>query len=282
MADNGETGVDGLLREFLLETRDTLDAVETYRAALAEDPADADVQKRLVDLVHTVKGACGFLPLPRLEAVAAAVTGVADTLNQSGQVPAPETMDAILAAIGRMRDILDAVDQEGVEPPGADADLIEALVAIAEDGAPAAEDEGETAKPLDVAAQTAADLAALALMESAAGPGARRYYVIFRVGDGGPMALDVAHVAWLDLVEAVTIAADGIGEATVRGQAIPLYTADGEPVGILDGARPVIVLIDGERRIGLVVDEVIDVAADPDAAAGSPVVLVEPDRFLGE
>lgn len=278
MADGGEAGVDGLLREFLLETRDTLDAVETYRAALIENPGDADARKRVLEMVHAVKGACGFLPLPRLEAVAAAVTGAADTLNENGRVPTSEAMDAILTAIGRMRDILDVVDHDGAEPPGGDADLIEALVAIAEDGVPIT---GEDGPGLDAAAQSAADFAAVALMESAAGRDAPLFYVIFRVGDDRPMALDATHVAWLDLVEAVTIASDGIGEATVRGEAVPLYTADGEPVGVLTEAKPVIVLIDGERRIGLVVDEVIDVAADPAARVGSPVTIVEPAQFLG-
>jgi len=277
MADGGDAGVDGLLREFLLETRDTLDAVETYRNALIEDPADADAQKRLLEMVHAVKGACGFLPLPRLEAVAAAVTGAADTLNENGRVPTSEAMAAILTAIGRMRDILDVVDHDGAEPPGGDDDLIEALVAIAEDGVPITDDAGPG---LDAAAQSAADFAAVALMESAAGQDAPSFYVIFRAGDDGPMALDAAHVAWLDLVETVTIASDGIGEAMVRGEPIALYTADGEPVGVLAEAKSVIVLIDGERRIGLVVDEIIDVATDPAARIGSPVAIVEPARFL--
>lgn len=275
MADGGDKGMDGLLREFLLETRDTLDAVEAFGAALREEPDDPGVQKRLRELVHSVKGACGFLPLPRLEAVATAVTGAADSLDGDG-APAAETLEAILAAVGRMRDILDAADKDGAEPPGAEADaeLIDALVAIAEEGTPI--DEAESDGQED-GWSDAGDAATTA----PAGDVGSGLYVIFEAG-GRAMALDAAHVVWLDVIEEATLSDDFLPVARVRGEMIPLSVAEGGPMTGLGEGKPVIVLVDGERRIGLVVDDVIDVAADPEGATGLPVTVVGPEQFFEE
>ena len=267
MADGGDNGMDGLLREFLLETRDTLDAVEAYGAALVEAPADPAARKRLRELAHTVKGACGFLPLPRLEAVAAAVTGAADSLDGAGAMPAAGAMEAILSAVGRMRDILDAVDREGAEPPGADAELIDALVAIAEEATPVADEAG---------GEDGADDPADAPAWGGIGP---RLYVIFAAG-GETMALDAAHEAWLDVIEEATLSDDFLPVARVRGETIPLRAGAGGPMVGLGEGKPVVVLIDGGRRVGLVVDEVVDVAADPEGRLGMPVAVVGPDHFL--
>lgn len=274
MADGGEKGMDGLLRELLLETRDTLDAVESYGAALIEAPADSDAQKRLRELVHTVKGTCGFLPLPRLEAVATAVTGAADSIDAGKGEPAVVTLETILSAVGRMRDILDAVDHDGAEPPEteADAELIDALVAIAEEATPADEDEGggdaAAALPADDGAPTVGD----------AGPS---LYVIFEAG-GRAMALDAAHVAWLDVIEEATLSDEFLPVARVKGEMVPLCAAEGGSMSGLGEGKPVIVLTDGLRRVGLVVDAVVDVAADPEAATGLPVTVIGPEQFFEE
>lgn len=260
MAEGDDSGVDGLLREFLVETRDMLDAVEDCGAALIEAPADAEARQRLLELVHSIKGACDALPLPRLETVAAAVTGAADALG-GRQVPTAAKMEAILSAVGRMRDILNTVDHEGAEPEGADADLIAALVAIAEDGVPITGGDDDDATDMPPAA---AELPA---------------FVIFEAG-GELMALDAGRVVWLDVIEGATLSDDFAPIASILGEDIPLRAADGGPLEGLGEGKPVIVLLDGERRVGVVVDEIIDIAADPDARMGTPVARIGPELFL--
>ncbi len=91
-----------------------------------QDPNNARILDNVFRLVHTIKGTCGFIGLPRLEALAHA----AETLMGRFRDGLPATGDAvtlILATIDRIKSILDALEREQREPEGDDADLIAGL-----------------------------------------------------------------------------------------------------------------------------------------------------------
>ena len=73
--------MDDLLREFLTETSESLDRVDSELVRFEREPNNGSILGNIFRLVHTVKGTCGFLGLPRLEALAHA----AETLM--AQVP---------------------------------------------------------------------------------------------------------------------------------------------------------------------------------------------------
>ncbi len=96
-----------------------------------QDPANASIINNVFRLVHTIKGTCGFLGLPRLEALAHA----AEALMGRFRDGVPATSDAvtlILATIDRIKQILDALEHEQREPAGGDDDLITGLTHMAE------------------------------------------------------------------------------------------------------------------------------------------------------
>ena len=62
--------MDELLREFLTETSESLATLDVEIVKLEQDPNAPDLIDNIFRLVHTIKGTCGFLGLPRLEAVA--------------------------------------------------------------------------------------------------------------------------------------------------------------------------------------------------------------------
>src|SRR5256884_9264985 len=62
--------MDDLLREFLTETNESLDTVDNQLVRFEQDPNNAKILDNIFRLVHTIKGTCGFLGLPRLEALA--------------------------------------------------------------------------------------------------------------------------------------------------------------------------------------------------------------------
>ena len=70
--------MDDLLREFLTETSESLDVVDVELVRFEREPNNAEILANVFRLVHTIKGTCGFLGLPRLEALAHA----AETLNR--------------------------------------------------------------------------------------------------------------------------------------------------------------------------------------------------------
>ena len=91
-----------------------------------QDPNNAKILDNVFRLVHTIKGTCGFLGLPRLEALAHA----AETLMGKFRDGVPATGEAvtlILSTIDRIKQILESLEREQREPEGADDDLISDL-----------------------------------------------------------------------------------------------------------------------------------------------------------
>ena len=119
--------MDDLLREFLTETNESLDVVDVELVKFEQEPNNAKILDNIFRLVHTIKGTCGFLGLPRLESLAHA----AETLMGKFRDGAPVTEGAvtvILESIDRIKSILAELEEkEGQEPEGSDSDLIHQL-----------------------------------------------------------------------------------------------------------------------------------------------------------
>src|ERR1700674_5328327 len=115
--------MDDLLREFLTETSESLDTVDNQLVRFEQEPNNAKILDNIFRLVHTIKGTCGFLGLPRLEALAHA----AETLMGKFRDGMPVTGNAvtlILSTIDRIKQILDELEQNEQEAEGKDEDLI--------------------------------------------------------------------------------------------------------------------------------------------------------------
>jgi len=115
--------MDDLLREFVIETNESLDLVDVELVRFEQEPNNVKILDNVFRLVHTIKGTCGFIGLPRLEALAHA----AETLMGKFRDGLPATGDAvtlILATIDRIKAILDSLEHDQREPEGNDEDLI--------------------------------------------------------------------------------------------------------------------------------------------------------------
>src|SRR5438132_5025750 len=123
--------MDDLLREFLTETSESLDTVDNQLVRFEQDPSDAKILDNIFRLVHTIKGTCGFLGLPRLEALAHAGETLMGKFRDGMPVKA-EAVTLILSSIDRIKEILAGLEATETEPEGTDEDLIEQLHAMAE------------------------------------------------------------------------------------------------------------------------------------------------------
>ena len=102
--------MDELLREFLTETAENLDHVDAQLVRFEREPNNGQVLSNIFRLVHTIKGTCGFLGLPRLEAL----THAAETLMgkfRDGMAVTGEAVSLVLAAIDRIKTILDGLEK---------------------------------------------------------------------------------------------------------------------------------------------------------------------------
>jgi two-component system chemotaxis sensor kinase CheA len=118
--------MNDLLQEFLTEAHESLEVVDVELVRFEQEPNNAELLGRIFRLVHTIKGTCGFLGLPRLEAL----THAAETLMGKFRDGMPVTQDAvslILTVIDRIKEILAELERNQSEPGGDDDDLIREL-----------------------------------------------------------------------------------------------------------------------------------------------------------
>src|SRR6478672_7491563 len=141
--------MDDLLREFLTETSESLDTVDNQLVRFEQDPSDAKILDNIFRLVHTIKGTCGFLGLPRLEALAHAGETLMGKFRDGMPVKA-QAVTLILSSIDRIKEILAGLEATEAEPEGTDEDLIDKLHAMAEGGSHAEAEAAVEAPPAPV------------------------------------------------------------------------------------------------------------------------------------
>ena len=125
--------MDDLLREFLTETSESLDTVDNQLVRFEQEPNNAKILDNIFRLVHTIKGTCGFLGLPRLEALAHAGETLMGKFRDGMPVTA-EAVTLILSSIDRIKEILSGLEATEAEPDGSDQDLIVKLEEMVERG----------------------------------------------------------------------------------------------------------------------------------------------------
>jgi two-component system chemotaxis sensor kinase CheA len=124
--------MDDLLREFLTETNEGLSALDTQLVQLEQNPNDPQLISSIFRIMHTIKGTCGFIGLPRLESVAHAGENVLGKLRDKVLLVSPEAVSIILESLDTIKMIVAALEETGKEPEGADTSLIARLNAFAE------------------------------------------------------------------------------------------------------------------------------------------------------
>ena len=148
--------MDDLIAEFLTETNESLGALDVDLVNLEQNPNDKDLLSNIFRLMHTIKGTCGFLGLPRLEKVAHHAENIMGRFRDGDLEVIPAYVTLIFESLDRIKDIISALEETGQEPEGDDSALIEKLDAVYEGrdefqsgGAvsPAANDELSAAAP---------------------------------------------------------------------------------------------------------------------------------------
>jgi two-component system chemotaxis sensor kinase CheA len=165
--------MDELLGEFLTETNESLDVIDVELVTLEKNPDNPEILSNIFRLVHTIKGTCGFLGLPRLESVAHAAENVLGKIRDGEMSVSSEVVTLVLEALDRIKEILADLAATETEPQGDDSDLIARLDAMAiggvapaaEAAAPEPEPEPEPVVPDDVPA----DVDAVAASEAELG-----------------------------------------------------------------------------------------------------------------
>ena len=173
---------DNILREFVAESREHLDAIEPDLLAMEElgTGVSPEVINRVFRAIHSIKGGAGFFAFERLKELShgmeSVLMGVRDgTLAVSGTV-----MDALLKALDRLRTLLDDLGASDRIPIAHECSLLQDLLAARDAPAPgcgAAPPGPQLPCPFDLAAPAA---------QAALARGMRLYQVLASPGPDLP------------------------------------------------------------------------------------------------
>ena len=122
--------MDDLVGDFIAETREGLEALDSELVRFEQRPDDPEVLSGIFRLVHTIKGTCGFLGLSRLQGLAHAAENVLGAFRDGELAVTPEAVSAILETVDVIRALTDGLAATGAEPDGDDTALIARLEAV--------------------------------------------------------------------------------------------------------------------------------------------------------
>jgi len=129
--------MDDLLQEFIAETRETLEALSSEIVAWEAAPGDRARLDAIFRFVHTVKGSCGFLDLPRLARLSHAAEDVLADARDGKRMPDTALVDAVLAIVDRIGAVVEGIAADIALDDSDDDALIAALTRVEEVVVPA-------------------------------------------------------------------------------------------------------------------------------------------------
>jgi two-component system chemotaxis sensor kinase CheA len=130
--------MDDLIADFLAEAEEGLEQIDNDLLTLESDPNDAEVVGSIFRIMHTIKGTCGFLGLPKLEKVAHVAENVMDKIRNRELNANEQIVTVVFEAIDTIKGIISYIKASGGEEPEDDFKaVIEKLDAIYNGTSPA-------------------------------------------------------------------------------------------------------------------------------------------------
>jgi len=124
MESNGDNEI---VQEFLVESYENLDNLERELVTLESHPDDRKALGSIFRMIHTIKGACGFLGFSKLEKVAHVGENLLSRLRDGELKLTPEMTTLLLKTADAMRQMLGSIEAAGNEGERNDQELIDAL-----------------------------------------------------------------------------------------------------------------------------------------------------------
>ena len=122
---------DDIVKEFLAESWENLGQLDSEIVQLEKRPTDTNLIASIFRTIHTIKGTCGFLGLPKLEGVAHSAENVLGQMRSRALPVTPDAISLVLEAIDRIKELLEALERSGAEDDGDDKKLIHKLDLLA-------------------------------------------------------------------------------------------------------------------------------------------------------
>jgi two-component system chemotaxis sensor kinase CheA len=148
-------GLDDIVEEFLVESHENLDQLDTDLVALEQEPDSRERLSSIFRTIHTIKGTSGFLAFHRLEEVTHVGENMLSRLRDGALELTPQRTSVLLRMVDTVRSLLASIEASGGEGS------VDVSAVVAEISA-AMEDTPAPAAPVPTPAPAAEPLPAVA------------------------------------------------------------------------------------------------------------------------
>jgi two-component system chemotaxis sensor kinase CheA len=130
-------GLDDIVEEFLVESHENLDQLDSDLVALEQDPNSRERLSSIFRTIHTIKGTSGFLAFNRLEEVTHVGENMLSRLRDGELELTPARTSVLLQMVDTVRALLTSIEASGGEGSVEVSGVVAEITAAMED-APAA------------------------------------------------------------------------------------------------------------------------------------------------
>ena len=139
--------LDEIIAEFLVESHENLDQLDSDLVALEQDPTSRQLLGAIFRTIHTIKGTTGFLEFGRLEALTHAGESLLSRLRDGELRLTGEITGALLTMVDAIRALLAAIEATGQEGEADHGELIATLTRLQQGAAAPAGQRRRPAAP---------------------------------------------------------------------------------------------------------------------------------------
>jgi len=126
-------GLDDIVEEFLVESHENLDQLDTDLVALEQEPNSRERLSSIFRTIHTIKGTSGFLAFNRLEEVTHVGENMLSRLRDGELELTPTRTSVLLQMVDSVRALLTSIEATGGEGPVDVSGVVTAISAAMED-----------------------------------------------------------------------------------------------------------------------------------------------------
>jgi two-component system, chemotaxis family, sensor kinase CheA len=147
-------GLDDIVEEFLVESHENLDQLDTDLVALEQEPDSRERLSSIFRTIHTIKGTSGFLAFHRLEEVTHVGENMLSRLRDGALELTPQRTSVLLRMVDTVRSLLASIEATGGEG-SVDVSAVVAEISAAMEDTPAAAAPVPVAEPVPAVAEPA-------------------------------------------------------------------------------------------------------------------------------
>src|SRR4051794_40256385 len=126
-------GLDDIVEEFLVESHEHLEQLDTDLVALEQEPVSGEGLSSISRAIHAIKGAGGFLAFNRLEEVTHVGENMLSRLRDGELALTPGRTSVLLQMVDTVRSLLTSIEASGGEGP-VDVSAVVASITAAHGG----------------------------------------------------------------------------------------------------------------------------------------------------